>query len=53
VFIAAAILTPPDVISQVGLAIPLLLLYEVAIIVGRRIEKQRAAAEAAAEAAAD
>jgi sec-independent protein translocase protein TatC len=52
VFVAAAILTPPDVISQVGLAIPLLLLYELAIIVGRRIEKQRAAADAADEAAA-
>ncbi len=52
VFVAAAILTPPDVISQVGLAIPLLLLYELAIIVGRRIEKQRAAADAANEAAA-
>ncbi len=52
VFVAAAILTPPDVISQVGRAIPLLLLYELAIIVGRRIEKQRAAADAANEAAA-
>ena len=31
-FIAAAVLTPPDVISQVGLAVPLLLLYELSII---------------------
>jgi len=47
VFVAAAILTPPDVISQVGLAIPLLVLYEASIIIGRRIEKSRAAAQAA------
>ena len=30
-FVAAAILTPPDVISQVGLAIPTILLYEFSI----------------------
>lgn len=30
-FIAAAILTPPDVISQIGLAIPMLILYEISI----------------------
>lgn len=47
IFIVAAILTPPDVISQVGLAIPLLLLYEVSVLIARRIEKKRAAAEAA------
>jgi sec-independent protein translocase protein TatC len=42
VFVVAAILTPPDVISQVGLAIPLLALYEVSIWIGRAIEKKRA-----------
>jgi sec-independent protein translocase protein TatC len=31
-FVAAAILTPPDIISQVGLAVPLLLLYELSIL---------------------
>jgi sec-independent protein translocase protein TatC len=31
-FVIAAIITPPDVISQIGLAIPLMLLYEVSII---------------------
>ena len=31
-FIIAAIITPPDVITQTGLAIPLILLYEVSII---------------------
>jgi sec-independent protein translocase protein TatC len=46
---AAAILTPPDVISQIGLAIPLYLLYEVSILVGRRIEKDRLRREAAEE----
>ncbi len=41
-FIAAAILTPPDPISQIGLAIPALLLYEVSIFCARIIEKRRA-----------
>ncbi len=31
VFVIAAFLTPPDIISQVGLAIPMLLLYEISI----------------------
>ena len=31
-FVAAAILTPPDVITQIGLAIPTMLLYEISII---------------------
>ena len=44
-FIAAAILTPPDVISQIGLALPTILLYEVSILCVRMIEKKRAAAE--------
>jgi sec-independent protein translocase protein TatC len=45
VFVVAAVLTPPDVISQVGLAIPLLALYEVSIWIGRVIEKKRDARE--------
>lgn len=32
IFIAAAILTPPDVFSQIGLAIPMLILYELTIL---------------------
>jgi sec-independent protein translocase protein TatC len=40
-FIIAAIITPPDVISQIGLAIPLCLLYELSIFLVRRIEKAR------------
>jgi sec-independent protein translocase protein TatC len=44
VFIAAAVLTPPDVISQIGLAIPIIVLYEVSIIGARMSEKKRAKA---------
>ena len=50
IFIAAAILTPPDVISQIGLALPMLLLYEISIILVRYFERKRAAKEAAEEA---
>jgi len=50
IFIAAAILTPPDVISQIGLGVPLILLYEVSVFLARRMEKKRTAAEAAQEA---
>ena len=40
-FVLAAILTPPDVISQLCLAIPLCLLYEASIIAARLVEKGR------------
>jgi sec-independent protein translocase protein TatC len=40
-FVAAAILTPPDVISQIGLAIPTILLYEVSILCARLVERKR------------
>jgi sec-independent protein translocase protein TatC len=46
VFIAAAIITPPDVISQVGLALPLIVLYEISILLVRQVEKRRNAEEA-------
>ncbi len=39
----AAILTPPDLISMTSLALPMLLLYEGAVIAVRMIEKRRAA----------
>jgi len=51
-FVAAAILTPPDPVSQIGLALPTILLYEVSIILARRIEKTRAKEQAAKEKAA-
>ena len=34
-FVIAAIITPPDVISQFLLAIPLMILYEISILVGK------------------
>lgn len=37
-FVIAAILAPPDVITQCGLALPLLLLYEVSIISAKIVE---------------
>jgi len=40
-FVAAAVLTPPDVISQVGLAVPIIILYEISILSVRMIEKKR------------
>ena len=40
-FIAAAILTPPDPITQIGLALPLLLLYELSILTVKMIEKNK------------
>ncbi len=42
VFAVAAFLTPPDIISQVGLAIPILGLYEISILLVRYFEKERA-----------
>lgn len=41
IFTIAAVITPPDVISQLGLAIPICLLYEVSIMLVRRIQKPR------------
>ena len=49
VFIVAAIITPPDVISQIGLAVPIILLYEVSIIAARLVERSRKRAESAAQ----
>ncbi len=40
-FVAAAILTPPDVISQIGLALPTMLLYEISIYSVMLIERKR------------
>ena len=41
IFAAAAILTPPDPITQIGLAIPLLILYELSIFSVSIIEKRQ------------
>jgi len=40
-FAVSAFLTPPDVISQIGLSIPILALYEVSILLVRQFEKKR------------
>lgn len=40
IFIVAAILTPPDVFSQILLAVPLLVLYEISIYVSKIISKK-------------
>ncbi len=40
-FVVAAVITPPDPVSQIGLAIPTIILYEISIILARMIEKQR------------
>lgn len=45
-FVAAAVLTPPDPLSQIGLALPIILLYEISIISARMVEKKRIAAGA-------
>ena len=51
-FVLAAILTPPDVLSQLSLAVPLLLLFEGSIWAVRMVEKKAAADKARAAAKA-
>ena len=46
VFVLAAVLTPPDVFSQLALAIPAMLLYELSILSVGMIEKKRAKEDA-------
>lgn len=42
ILIVSAIITPPDVISQLLIAMPILVLYEIGIVLAKRIEKQKA-----------
>lgn len=49
-FVVAAVLTPPDPVSQIGLALPAILLYEISIYTARLIERQRASASNAQDA---
>jgi sec-independent protein translocase protein TatC len=44
IFVVAAIVTPPDVVSQIALAVPMCILYEVGIFLGQFINKRRKAA---------
>ncbi len=41
IFAVAAVLTPPDPITQIGLALPLLILYELSILTVKIIEKKK------------
>jgi sec-independent protein translocase protein TatC len=46
VFVLAAIITPPDPFSQLGLALPLIILYEISIWCARLVERSKARAAA-------
>ena len=41
VFIVAAIFTPPDPLSQISLAVPIILLYEISIYMAKLVERKR------------
>ena len=43
IFVLAAIITPPDVVSQIMVAVPMLALYELSILLSRLVGKRRAA----------
>jgi sec-independent protein translocase protein TatC len=43
IFIVAAVVTPPDVVSQIALAVPMCLLYEIGIFVAQAVSKRRKA----------
>jgi sec-independent protein translocase protein TatC len=47
ILIISAIITPPDVISQVLIAMPILVLYEAGIMIAKRLEKEKAEKKAA------
>ncbi len=49
VFVVAAVLTPPDPVSQISLAVPIILLYEISIYMAKLVERKRAREEAAEE----
>ncbi len=50
VFAVAAFMTPPDPVSQIGLAVPTMLLYELSIFSVRSVERKRKEAREAADA---
>lgn len=41
ILVIAAIITPPDVLSQVLITMPLLLLFEISILISARVERQK------------
>lgn len=48
-FVIAAVLAPPDVVSQIALAVPLLAFYELSILIGSWIERKREQEDRSAE----
>ena len=40
-FLAAAFLTPPDPFSQISLALPIIILYEISIYLAKLIQKNK------------
>lgn len=52
-FVVAAVLTPPDPMSQIGLALPAIILYEISIYMARLVERKRAAESASTEPGGD
>ena len=51
-FVGAALLTPPDVVTQIMMAMPLMVLYEISILGARMFGKKKSAADQKAEDAA-
>jgi sec-independent protein translocase protein TatC len=49
ILVLSAIITPPDVISQILIAMPILVLYEAGIQIAKRLEKKRAKKKAQEE----
>ena len=41
IFVVAAVVTPPDVVSQLSLAIPMCILYEIGILAAKLVERRR------------
>lgn len=41
IFVIAAVLTPPDIFSQILVATPLIILYELSIIIARRVSQKK------------
>jgi sec-independent protein translocase protein TatC len=52
-FVIAAVVTPPDVLSQFMLAVPLCLLFELGVVVASMLKKKEAESEAALDPDAD
>jgi sec-independent protein translocase protein TatC len=41
ILVLSAVITPPDVISQILIAMPILVLYEAGIFIAKRLERKR------------